>query len=88
MGPTQGGGPSALGGKTLVSTNDICNIILSGAARLGRDSLLKCERGSDGGIYGKWYRRKRAKRWKMLDRGQSSGALLTLGIHIFLSFLV
>lgn len=46
-------GSSALGGKMLVSTNDICNIILSGAARLDRDRLLKCGRRTDGGIYGK-----------------------------------
>lgn len=79
----QARGGSTLGGKTLVSTNDICNIILSEAGRLGRDSLLKCGRGSDGGIYGKLYRkkRKRAKRRKMLDGGHGSKALLTLGTH-------
>lgn len=55
MGPGQSGGEaSALGGRTLVSTNDICNIILSGVTRLGLGSLLKCRRGSGGGIYGKW----------------------------------
>lgn len=55
MGPGQSaGGASALGSRTLVSTNDICNIILSGVTRLGLDSLLKCGRGSGGGIYGKW----------------------------------
>lgn len=73
MGPGQGGeGGSVLGGKTLVSTNDICNIILSGAARLGRDSLLKYGRGSDGGIYGKACRRKKKKSKAAEDVGRRS----------------
>lgn len=94
MGPGRGWGGGgvvgALGGKTLVSTNDICNIILSGAVLLGCDGLLKSGRGSGGGIYRKLYRRKRkrAKRQRMLDGGHGSRALLTLGTHIFLSFLV
>lgn len=60
MGPGQSGwktgwrGGGTRGGKTLVSANDICNIILSGVTRLGLDSPLKCGRGSGRGIYGKW----------------------------------
>ena len=87
MGGGRGGGGDGAGGwggNMLVSTNDICNIILSGAARLGPDSLLKCGRGSNGDSYGKSHRRKRkrAKRQAMLDGGHGSGALLTLGTHI------
>lgn len=50
MGPGQRGGgrQSGSGGKTLISRNDIGNIILSGAARLGPDSLLKFGEGGGG----------------------------------------
>lgn len=63
MGPGQSGGEaSALGGRTLVSTNDICNIILSGVTRLGLDSLLKCGRGI-----------RRRDLWEMVKKKKQSG---------------